>query len=150
MVVGISVKCDALIMAGGESQLSAVIADWWLSNFSEAVWIAHTLCQSEENYPQWSHGVHSVWLAQRVRYLRELFGCQRTYTGSKPSNVSPVKRKFLSSHLFPHNSSKSKVTYSNFFKIISRFFSAVLKVAFTACFVQFSMLPICSRVKPTK
>ena len=39
--------CDgcyhALIMAGGESQLSAVIADWGLSNFSEAAVIARLI-----------------------------------------------------------------------------------------------------------
>jgi len=63
-------------MAGGESQLYAVIAYWGLSNFSEIVFIARPLCQSEENYPQWSHGVHSVRLAQRVRYLRGVFSFQ--------------------------------------------------------------------------
>ena len=63
-------------MADGESQLPAVVADRWLSDFSGAVsrYNLPSLASREDSVD--GHGAHPAGLVQEVRCPRGLFGCQ--------------------------------------------------------------------------
>lgn len=148
------IACDgcyhARTVAGGESQLSVVIANQVLLDFSEDGIARASFYKIEF--------VMESWRTLLFGYCGKFVISEDYSVDKEPAHHTELNcyhamwriDDFISLHLFPHNSVKSKGTYKNFFKIFSRFFRAVRSVSSTACFVHPSISAICSSVSSEK